>query len=54
MSALSPTIPEVARAIATALAEDRVRRHNEDQLPPSVDEERHMARLTAAGVLAKA
>ena len=54
MSALSPTIPEVARAIATALADDRVRRHNEDQLPPSVDEERHMARLTATGVLAKA
>ena len=54
MSALSPTIPEVARAIATALADDRVRRHNEDQLPPSVAEERHMARLTAAGVLAKA
>ena len=54
MSALSPTIPEVARAIAIALADDRVRRHNEDQLPPSVDEERHIARLTAAGVLAKA
>ena len=54
MSAASPSIPEVARAIATALADDRVRRHNEDQLPPSVDEERHMARLTAAGVLAKA
>ena len=54
MSAASPTSPEVARAIATALADDRVRRHNEDQLPPSVDEERHMARLTAAGVLAKA
>ena len=54
MSAASPTIPEVARAIATALADDRVRRHNEDQLPPSVDEERHIARLTAAGVLAKA
>ena len=54
MSAASPTIPEVARAIATALADDRVRRHNEDQIPPSVDEERHMARLTAAGVLAKA
>jgi Flp pilus assembly CpaF family ATPase len=54
MSVSSPTIHEVARAIATALADDRVRRHNEDQLPPSVDEERHMARLTAAGVLAKA
>jgi Flp pilus assembly CpaF family ATPase len=54
MSVSSPTIPEVARAIATALADDRVRRHNEDQLPPSVDEERHLARLTAAGVLAKA
>ena len=54
MNGPSPTIPEVARAIATALADDRVRRHNEDQLPPSADEERHMARLTAAGVLAKA
>ena len=54
MSAASPTIPEVARAIATALADDRVRRHNEDQLPPSIDEERQIARLTAAGVLAKA
>ena len=54
MSGSSPTIPEVTRAIATALADDRVRRHNEDQLPPSVDEERHMARLTAAGVLARA
>ena len=54
MNSPLPTIPEVARAIATALADDRVRRHNEDQLPPSVDEERYMARLTAAGVLAKA
>ena len=54
MNSPLPTIPEVARAIATALADDRVRRHNEDQLPPSADEERHMARLTAAGVLAKA
>jgi Flp pilus assembly CpaF family ATPase len=54
MNSHLPTIPEVARAIATALADDRVRRHNEDQLPPSADEERHMARLTAAGVLAKA
>jgi Flp pilus assembly CpaF family ATPase len=54
MNSPSPTISEVARAIATALADDRVRRHNEDQLPPSVDEERHMARLTAAGVLARA
>jgi pilus assembly protein CpaF len=53
MSSTSPTIPDVARAIATALADDRVRRHNEDQLAPSVDEERHMARLTAAGVLAR-
>jgi Flp pilus assembly CpaF family ATPase len=53
MSSTSPTIPDVARAIATALADDRVRRHNEDQLAPSVDEERHMARLIAAGVLAR-
>ena len=53
MNSTSPTIPDVARAIATALADDRVRRHNEDQLPPSVDEERLMARLTAAGVLAR-
>jgi pilus assembly protein CpaF len=54
MNSPSPTISEVARAIATALADDRVRRHNEDQSPPSIDEERHMARLTAAGVLARA
>ena len=54
MNSASPTIPEVARAIATALADDRVRRHNEDQSPPSIDEERLMARLTAAGVLARA
>jgi Flp pilus assembly CpaF family ATPase len=53
MNSTSPTIPDVARAIATALADDRVRRHNEDRLPPSVDEERLMARLTAAGVLAR-
>jgi Flp pilus assembly CpaF family ATPase len=53
MNSTSLTIPDVARAIATALADDRVRRHNEDQLPPSVDEERLMARLTAAGVLAR-
>ncbi|NCX05835.1 MAG: CpaF family protein, partial [Actinobacteria bacterium] len=53
MSSPTPTIPDVARAIATALADDRVRRHNEDQSPPSIDEERQMARLTAAGVLAR-
>ncbi|MFI0461128.1 MAG: CpaF family protein [Ilumatobacteraceae bacterium] len=53
MNSSTPTIPDVARAIATALADDRVRRHNEDQLPPSIDEERQMARLTAAGVLAR-
>lgn len=53
MKSSTPTIPDVARAIATALADDRVRRHNEDQLPPSIDEERQMARLTAAGVLAR-
>lgn len=53
MNSATPTIPDVARAIATALADDRVRRHNEDQLPPSIDEERQMARLTAAGVLAR-
>ncbi|NDG67783.1 MAG: CpaF family protein, partial [Actinobacteria bacterium] len=53
MKSSTPTIPDVARAIATALADDRVRRHNEDQSPPSIDEERQMARLTAAGVLAR-
>lgn len=53
MNSSAPTIPEVARAIASALADDRVRRHNEDQLPPTIDEERQMARLTAAGVMAR-
>jgi pilus assembly protein CpaF len=53
MSISTPTIPDVARAIASALADDRVRRHNEDQLPPTIEEERQMARITAAGVMAR-
>ena len=48
-----PTANSVARLIATALADDRVRRHNEDLPAPTVDEERQLARLTAAAALAK-
>ncbi len=48
-----PTASSIARLIATALADDRVRRHNEDLPAPTVDEERQLARLTAAAALAK-
>lgn len=48
-----PTANSIARLIATALADDRVRRHNEDLPAPTVDEERQLARLTAAAALAK-
>lgn len=43
----------VARAIAASLAEDRVRRHNEDLPPPTIDEERAMARSAASGSIAR-
>jgi Flp pilus assembly CpaF family ATPase len=49
----NPSVNDVARVIASALADDRVRRHNEELPAPTVDEERQLARLTAAAVLAK-
>ena len=48
-----PTVGSISQLIATALADDRVRRHNEDLPAPTVDEERTLARLTAAAALAK-
>jgi pilus assembly protein CpaF len=50
---VEPTAISIARLIATALADDRVRRHNEDLPAPTVDEERQLARLTAAAALAR-
>ena len=50
---VEPTANSIARLIATALADDRVRRHNEDLPAPTVDEERQLARLTAAAALAR-
>lgn len=47
------TVNNIARLIATTLADDRVRRHNEDLPAPTADEERQLARLTAAAALAK-
>ncbi len=44
-------VNEVAKAIASALADDRVRRHNEDLPTPSLEEERQLARATASFVL---
>jgi Flp pilus assembly CpaF family ATPase len=44
-------ISEAARAIASALADDRVRRHNEDLPAPTIDEERQLARATASFAL---
>jgi Flp pilus assembly CpaF family ATPase len=44
-------VNEVARAIASALADDRVRRHNEDLPSPTIDEERQLARATASFAL---
>jgi len=51
VSPADPQISEVARAIASALADDRVRRHNEDLPAPSIDEERQLARATASFAL---
>jgi Flp pilus assembly CpaF family ATPase len=49
-----PTSHELARSIASALADDRVRRHNEDEPAPTIDDERQLARHTASAVLAQA
>jgi Flp pilus assembly CpaF family ATPase len=48
-----PSAHELARAIASALADDRVRRHNEDQAAPTIDDERQLARHTASAILAQ-
>lgn len=52
MTRTTPSVAEVARAIAGALADDRVRRHNEDLTEPTLDEERVIARAAAARLLA--
>lgn len=53
MSTASLSVTEVAREIASALADDRVRRHNQDLPAPSLDEERQLARFTATNHLAQ-
>jgi Flp pilus assembly CpaF family ATPase len=53
MSTLLPSPTEIARVIASALADDRVRRHNGDLPAPTLDEERQLARLTATNHLAQ-
>lgn len=50
----SISVHDVSRAIATALADDRVRRHNEDAPNPTIDDERLLARRTASQFLAQA
>ena len=45
-------IKQVHRAVATALADDRVRRHTADLSPASIDEERTIARQAAMDALA--
>jgi len=44
-------INELSRAIATALADDRVQRHKEDLRALDSDDERELARVTAASAL---
>ncbi|MEY4632636.1 MAG: hypothetical protein RLZ18_8 [Actinomycetota bacterium] len=51
MTSTNTQISEAARAIASALADDRVRRHNEDLPAPTIDEERQLARATASFAL---
>lgn len=53
MRGTNPTVTELARAIASALADERVRRHNADLPDPTLDEERSIARSAAAHVLAR-
>ena len=53
MSTASLSVTEIAREIASALADDRVRRHNQDLPAPSLDEERQLARFTATNHLAQ-
>lgn len=46
-------VQEIARVIASSLADDRVRRHNEDLPAPTLDEERTVARTTAQKFLSQ-
>lgn len=48
-----PSAVELARAIASSLADDRVRRHNADLPDPSLDEERQLARAVAADAFSR-
>lgn len=53
MNRTLPSAVDLARAIAGALADDRVRRHNADLPDPSLDEERQLARAVASDALAR-
>lgn len=44
-------INEISRSIASALADDRVQRHKDDQSALDADDERELARVTAASAL---
>jgi len=48
-----PSVAELARVVATELADDRVRRHNEDLPPPNIEEERQIARIAATSAIAR-
>ncbi|MEY4252249.1 MAG: hypothetical protein RL691_1130 [Actinomycetota bacterium] len=52
MSTRSIDMQEITRTIASSLADDRVRRHNSDLPAPTLEEERQVARTTAAQLLA--
>jgi Flp pilus assembly CpaF family ATPase len=54
MSSRSIDVQDIARSIASSLADDRVRRHNNDLPVPTLDEERQVARATATQYLASA
>ena len=54
MSTRAIDVQDIARSIASSLADDRVRRHNNDLPVPTLDEERQVARATATQYLASA
>jgi Flp pilus assembly CpaF family ATPase len=54
MSTRAIDVQDIARSIASSLADDRVRRHNNDLPAPTLDEERQVARATATQYLASA
>ena len=49
----APTARDLARSIASTLADDRVRRHQMDLPSPTPDEEHELARATATEILAR-